>query len=126
MSDDEIGPDGHTTLVGRARELEAIATAMTTARRRTARVVQLVGEAGIGKTALAEQAAALVAGQGWTVVWGRAWGVEAAPPYWIWQQVLGSLARTTGVALPSSHLCRHSGEASPSSSPRSAPSEADR
>jgi predicted ATPase len=31
---------------------------------KTARVVQLVGEAGIGKTALAEQAAALVAGQG--------------------------------------------------------------
>ena len=99
MSDDEIGPDGQTTLVGRARELEAIATAMTTARRRTARVVQLVGEAGIGKTAPAEQAAALVAGQGRTVVRGRAWGVEAAPPYWIWQQVLGSLARTTDVAL---------------------------
>jgi MoxR-like ATPase len=81
------------------RELEAIATAMTTARRRTARVVQLVGEPRIGKTALAEQAAALAAGQGWTVVWGRAWGVEAAPPFWIWQQVLGSLARTTDVAL---------------------------
>jgi hypothetical protein len=52
VSDDEIGPDGQTTLVGRARVLEAIATAMTTARRRTARVVQLVGEADIGKTAL--------------------------------------------------------------------------
>jgi MoxR-like ATPase len=82
---DEIGPDGQTTLVGRARELEAIATAMATARRGAARVVHLVGEAGIGKTALAEQAAALAAGQGWTVVWGRAWGAEAAPPCWIWQ-----------------------------------------
>jgi predicted ATPase len=95
---DEIGPDGQTTLVGRARELEAIATALATARRGAARVVHLVGEAGIGKTALAEQTAALAAGQGWTVVWGRAWGAEAAPPYWIWQQVLGSLARTTDVA----------------------------
>ena len=28
----------------------------------------------------------------------RAWGAEAAPPNWIWQQVLGSLARTTDVA----------------------------
>src|SRR5512132_1017601 len=98
VSDDEIGPDGQTTLVGRARELEAIATATATARRGAARVVHLVGEAGIGKTALAEQAAALAAGQGWVVVWGRAWGAEAAPPYWIWQQVLGSLARTTDVA----------------------------
>jgi AAA ATPase domain len=98
VSDDEIGPDGQTTLVGRARELEAIATALATARRGAARVVHLVGEAGIGKTALAEQTAALAAGQGWTVVWGRAWGAEAAPPYWIWQQVLGSLARTTDVA----------------------------
>jgi len=98
VSDDEIGPDGQTTLVGRARELEAIATAMATARRGVARVVHLVGEAGIGKTALAEQAAALAAGQGWVVVWGRAWGAEAAPPYWLWQQVLGSLARTTDVA----------------------------
>jgi len=126
VSDDEIGPDGQTTLVGRAWELEAIATAMTTARRRTARVVRLVGEAGIGKTALAEQAAALVAGQGWTAVWGRAWGVEAVPSYWIWQQVLDRwLARPTW-RCASSHSCRHSGEASPSSSLRSAPGEADR
>jgi hypothetical protein len=33
------------------------------------------------------------------VVWGRAGGVEAALPYWIWQRVLGSLARTTDGAL---------------------------
>jgi hypothetical protein len=30
---------------------------------------------------------------------GPSVGVEAAPPYWTWQQVLGSLARTTDVAL---------------------------
>jgi AAA ATPase domain len=98
VSDDEMGPDGQTTLVGRARELEAIATAMAMARRGAARVVHLVGEAGIGKTALAEHAAALASGQGWTVVWGRAWRAEEAPPYWIWQQVLGSLVRRTDVA----------------------------
>src|SRR6266508_1343122 len=40
-------------LVGRARELTAIATAMTAARRGTAQVVHLVGEPGIGKTTLA-------------------------------------------------------------------------
>jgi hypothetical protein len=99
VSDDEIGPDAQTTLVGRARELEAIATAMMTARRRTARVVQLVGggryrQDGTGR---AGSGAGRRAGLGGGV--GPSVGVEAAAPYWIWQQVLGSLARTTNVAL---------------------------
>jgi tetratricopeptide (TPR) repeat protein len=85
-------------LVGRARELTAIATAMTASRRSTARAVHLVGEPGIGKTTLAEHAAALASEQGWVVAWGRAWDAGAAPPYWLWQQVLGSLARTTNVS----------------------------
>jgi tetratricopeptide (TPR) repeat protein len=85
-------------LVGRARELVAIATAMAAARRGAARVVHLVGEPGIGKTALAEQVAMTASGQGWTVVWGRAWDADAAPPYWLWQQALGSLARATDVS----------------------------
>ena len=85
-------------LVGRARELTAIATAMTAARRGTARVVHLVGEPGIGKTTLAERAAALASEQGWVAAWGRAWDAGAAPPYWLWQQVLGSLARTTNLS----------------------------
>ncbi len=85
-------------LVGRARELTAIATAMTAARRGTARAVHLVGEPGIGKTTLAEHAAALASEQEWVVAWGRAWDAAAAPPYWLWQQVLGSLARTPSVS----------------------------
>jgi hypothetical protein len=85
-------------LVGRARELTAIATAMAAARRGAARVVHLVGEPGIGKTALAEHVAMTASGQGWTVAWGRAWDANAAPPYWLWQQVLGSLARATDVS----------------------------
>jgi tetratricopeptide (TPR) repeat protein len=85
-------------LVGRARELPAIATAMTAARRGTARVVHLVGEPGIGKTTVAEHAAALASEQGWVVAWGRTWDAGAAPPYWLWQQVLGSLARTPSVS----------------------------
>jgi tetratricopeptide (TPR) repeat protein len=98
VSDDEVGPDGQTMLVGRGRELTAIATAMAASRRGAARVVHLVGEAGIGKTALAEHVAMTASGQGWTVVWGRAWDANAAPPYWLWQQVLGSLARAIDVS----------------------------
>jgi predicted ATPase len=93
-----VPPEPAGVLVGRARELTAIATAMTAARRGAARVVHLVGEPGIGKTTLAEHAAAVASGQGWVVAWGRAWDVDAAAPYWLWQQVLGSLARTTNMS----------------------------
>ncbi|HEX8861574.1 MAG TPA: AAA family ATPase [Actinomycetes bacterium] len=92
-----VAPQAPSVLVGRALELTAIATAMTAARRSTARAVHLVGEPGIGKTTLAEHAAALAAEQGWVVAWGRAWDAGAAP-YWLWQQVLGSLARITNVS----------------------------
>ena len=54
------GPSG--VLVGRAGELATITAAMAAARRGAARVLHLVGEAGIGKTSLAEHAAALAAG----------------------------------------------------------------
>jgi tetratricopeptide (TPR) repeat protein len=92
-------PEGPSSVpVGRTRELAAITAAMTAARRGAQRAVQLVGEAGIGKTTLAEHAATLASGQGWTVAWGRAWETGATTPYWLWQQVLGSLARTTDLS----------------------------
>src|SRR5829696_9255653 len=98
VSDNELGADGQTMLVGRARELEAVAAAMAMVRRGAQRAVHLVGEPGIGKTALAERVAATASGQGWTVVWGRALVAEAAPPYWLWQQALGSLAGATDLS----------------------------
>jgi hypothetical protein len=91
-------PGSQDVLVGRARELTTITAAMAAAQRGAQRVVHLVGEPGIGKTALAEQAAALASARGWVVAWGRAWDAGAAPPYWIWQQVLGSLVRATDVS----------------------------
>jgi tetratricopeptide (TPR) repeat protein len=91
-------PEPAGALVGRARELTAITTAMTAARRGTARAVHLVGEPGIGKTTLAEHAAVLASEQGWVVAWGRAWDAGGAAPYWLWQQVLGSLARIPSVS----------------------------
>ncbi len=44
-------------------ELDTITAAMTVARPGAQRVVDLVGEPGIGKTALAEQAAVMASGQ---------------------------------------------------------------
>jgi predicted ATPase len=50
-------------LVGREGELDTITAAMTAARRGAQRAVHLVGEPGIGKTALAEHAAVMASGQ---------------------------------------------------------------
>jgi MoxR-like ATPase len=63
VCEDEIGPSGQAMLAGRQWELDTITVAMTAARRDAQRVVHLVGEPGIGKTALAEQAAVMASGQ---------------------------------------------------------------
>jgi hypothetical protein len=83
-------------LVGRARELAAITSAMRSVLAGVQRSVHLVGEPGIGKTALAEHAAALARGRGWVVAWGRAWDPQGAP-YWLWQQVLSAIVGSTTV-----------------------------
>src|SRR5207302_4987038 len=52
----------------------------------------LVGEPGIGKTQLAEAAAARARDARMLVVFGRCWE-EGAPPYWPWVQVLRDCLR---------------------------------
>jgi DNA-binding CsgD family transcriptional regulator len=52
--------------------------------------VVLVGEPGAGKTTLAE-AAARVAGGGFTCVWGRCLDAASTPAFWPWSQVLRAL-----------------------------------
>ena len=51
----------------------------------------LAGEAGIGKTRLAEAIAETAAAAGDTVLWGSAWQAGGAPAYWPWTQVLREL-----------------------------------
>jgi AAA ATPase domain len=63
VCDDEVGPAAQAMLVGREGELDTITAAMTAARRGAQRAVHLVGEPGIGKTALAEHAAVMASGQ---------------------------------------------------------------
>jgi predicted ATPase len=85
-------------LVGRTRELEAVAEVMDQARAGVFRAVHLIGEAGVGKTTLAERVADLAASQGWLVARGCAWHNAAAPPYWVWAQVLDAM--THAAAAP--------------------------
>jgi predicted ATPase len=82
-------------LLGRDDELDALRGWVGDARAGRGRVVLVTGEAGIGKTRLGQELAALADG---AVVWGRCSQTEGAPPFWPWLEVLGTL----GVAGPPS------------------------
>lgn len=78
-------------LVGRDAPLAALAGAFVDAAAGRGRLVLVSGEAGIGKTRLAEAAVATAAAMGLTTAWGRAEESGAAPPLWPWSQALPAL-----------------------------------
>jgi tetratricopeptide (TPR) repeat protein len=84
---------GAIPFVGRERELGQIAAALDGARAGRGQLVMLAGEPGIGKTSVADRAAALAAERGFTVLWGRCWEAGGAPAYWPWLDLIAELAR---------------------------------
>lgn len=74
------------SLVGRTAELAALEAAVPSA---GLSIALVTGEAGVGKTALAEAFSGVLAGRGWTTVWARC--PEDAPVAWPWQQVVEAL-----------------------------------
>ena len=78
-------------MVGRRGELQALRAWVDEARAGHGRLVLCTGEAGIGKTRLAQEVAGLALAQGAAVAWGRCVETEGAPAYWPWRQVLRSL-----------------------------------
>ena len=71
-----------------------------------ASLVLLVGEAGIGKTRLADEGGRRAAARGFGVAWGRCWEAGEAPAGWPWSEALGRLyADAPGLAasLPGLH-----------------------
>ncbi|GAB2616965.1 helix-turn-helix transcriptional regulator [Paractinoplanes abujensis] len=75
-------------LVGRVAEVVALDRLRAAALQGTGGMVLLVGEAGIGKTAVVEEAAARAAAAGMTVLTGRADPDEGAPSFWPWTTLL--------------------------------------
>lgn len=71
-------------------ERDLLAAALDDARDGRSRVVQIVAEAGVGKTALARSLAELAAGTATSVAWSRCISETGAPPYHPWMQVLRS------------------------------------
>jgi DNA-binding CsgD family transcriptional regulator len=77
-----------TKLVGRVAEVVALDRLRAAAAGGRGTVALLTGEAGIGKTAVVEEAVARAAASGMTVLTGRADPDEGAPAYWPWLRLL--------------------------------------
>ena len=85
--------------VGRESELAQALHAAAGAVAGEMRVVLVTGEAGAGKTALADRVSQRLAGEGWTVTAGRCPEHDGAPAGWPWAEALRPVA--AGVPIPS-------------------------
>jgi len=84
-------------MVGRDRELARVTGFLDDALAGRGCLVLCTGEAGIGKTRLAEEVAASAAARGVPVAWARAADRDSLPPYGLWQLALDEPAvRGTG------------------------------
>jgi class 3 adenylate cyclase/tetratricopeptide (TPR) repeat protein len=72
---------GRTPYVGRAQELAALREAVVRSVSGTGGVILIGGEAGLGKTRLVEEIAAVARTRGMFVVRGHCYDMEGAPPY---------------------------------------------
>jgi DNA-binding winged helix-turn-helix (wHTH) protein len=91
------GPTPDNTLVGRADSLHRLEAALLRARSGEGGVCVLIGEAGIGKTRLAETLEQTARRAGVATAWGRFQPAPGAPPLWAFAQVLRELD-STGLA----------------------------
>jgi len=91
--------------VGRDAELADLGRCLEEVERGRTSLVLLVGEAGIGKTRLAEEIAGVAQDRGLAVAWGRSWEAGGAPAYWPWTEALRGLLRARpGRARPGLEL----------------------
>lgn len=86
---------GHATnsFVGRERELAELRTAIEGAAEGRGALFLISGEAGVGKTRLADEVSALAMDRGIRPLWGRSWDGGGAPLYWPWIQLLKTLSQ---------------------------------
>jgi DNA-binding SARP family transcriptional activator len=78
-------------VLGREEQLSQLRSGLDAAFDGRETVFMIGGEAGIGKSRLADELARDARQRGARVVWGRCWEVGGAPAYWPWLQALRSL-----------------------------------
>ena len=101
------GPTAETArgpFVGRERELVELTAGLDDAFAAHGRLFLLVGEPGIGKSALAEELIALARARGARVLVGRCWEAGGAPAYWPWVESLRGYVRERDPAALRSEL----------------------
>ncbi|HWD10039.1 MAG TPA: AAA family ATPase, partial [Actinomycetota bacterium] len=81
------------TFVGREEEIVQLRTAFEKAASGRSHLVLLEGEAGIGKTRIANELATYAASRGAEVLVGRCYEGGGAPAYWPWIQVIRTYVR---------------------------------
>src|SRR5262245_15481679 len=81
--------------VGREHELAELTAILAEALGGRGNLVLLAGEAGIGKTRLADELTQRAHAAGMTALWGRCWEADGRPPYWPWVQILRALHAST-------------------------------
>jgi DNA-binding SARP family transcriptional activator/tetratricopeptide (TPR) repeat protein len=81
------------TFVARKWELATLGAGLEDALAGRGRLFLLVGEAGIGKSRLADEFASRAKEHGFHVLWGRCWEAGGAPAYWPWVQSLRTYLR---------------------------------
>jgi len=84
-------PRASSDLVGRGAPLDRLRAAFAEARAGRGRLLLLVGEPGIGKSRLVEEAGAEASRAGLAWAAGRCYEGEGAPAFWPWHQVLRDL-----------------------------------
>lgn len=114
----QLGRPKQSSLIGRTRELETMREVLfsieDTAQKplpgsvgssnlrgtyaKQTRVLLLMGEAGIGKTRLAEELSHEAYTRGWAVAWTRAYEQEGAVPYRPWIELLRTLLQNIPAA----------------------------
>lgn len=99
MAAEEQVSAGGGLFVGRTLELDELQRALTDALAGSGRLLLLTGEAGIGKTRLADELARLAPARGAQVVWGRCWESGGAPAFWPWTQILRACQRDLDASI---------------------------
>lgn len=85
-------------------ELSELLSTAEAARAGHLRLAWVAGEAGMGKTVLAEAALSALSTAGWTVATGTCPEIAGAPTAWAWSELLAALdAADAGLPRPSKH-----------------------